>query len=106
MTRPTWPGESPPTGSPKPMPAAPAEQAALRYGRGHLLGLGRVHTAFVAEALARSEGCGPLDLIPAPEHPTGPDGDVYQPAAELAYTANTDKRSAGIALQAMLPATR
>ncbi|GGU99116.1 replication-relaxation family protein [Kitasatospora aureofaciens] len=69
--------------------AAPAEQAALRYGRGHLLDLGRVHTAFVADARARGEGCGPLDLIPAPEHPAGPTGEVYRPAAEIAYTATT-----------------
>ncbi|MEV0535857.1 hypothetical protein [Kitasatospora sp. NPDC050463] len=66
--------------------AAAAEQAALRYGRGHLLDLGRVHTAFVADARARGEGCGPL---PAPEHPAGPAGDMYRPAAELAYTATT-----------------
>ncbi|MET8704334.1 replication-relaxation family protein [Kitasatospora sp. NPDC004723] len=69
-----------------------AEQAALRYGRGHLLDLGRVHTAFVADARARGEGCGPLDLLPGPAHPAGPDGTAYRPAAELAYTATTGGR--------------
>jgi len=72
--------------------AAPAVQAALRYGRGHLLDLGRVHTAFVTDARARGESCGPLDLTPAPEHPTGPGQEAYRPAAELAYTATTGGR--------------
>ncbi|MET8624762.1 replication-relaxation family protein [Kitasatospora sp. NPDC004669] len=70
-------------------PAA-AEPTALRYGRSHLLDLGRVHIAFVTEARQRGESCGPLDLVPAPEHRAGPDGDMYRPAAELAYTANSD----------------
>ncbi|MFE7527693.1 hypothetical protein ACFU7Y_18545 [Kitasatospora sp. NPDC057542] len=71
-------------------PAAAAEQTALRYGRSHLLDLGRVHTAFVTEARQRGESCRPLDLVPAPEHRAGPDKDTYRPAAELAYTANAD----------------
>ncbi|MFD9598406.1 replication-relaxation family protein [Kitasatospora sp. NPDC059973] len=71
--------------------AAP-EQTALRYGRGHLLALGRVHCAFVTDARTRGEGCGPADLVPAPEHhldPANPAGLAYRPAAELAYTATT-----------------
>ncbi|MFD0567968.1 replication-relaxation family protein [Kitasatospora gansuensis] len=76
--------------------AAP-EQTALRYGRGHLLALGQIHCAFVTDARARGEGCGPLDLVPAPEHPTdpaAPAGPAYRPAAELAYTATIDGAAA------------
>ncbi|OKI25164.1 replication-relaxation family protein [Streptomyces sp. CB03911] len=76
----------------RPDPLVAPEQTALRYGRGHLLNLGRIHCAFVADARARGEGCGPLDLTPAPAHPVDPAdpaGPTYRPAAELAYTATT-----------------
>ncbi|MEE1783018.1 replication-relaxation family protein [Streptomyces sp. SP17BM10] len=69
--------------------AAAAEPDALRYGRSHFLNLGRIHCAFVTDARTRSEDCGPLDLTPAPEY-RAEDGQVYRPAAELAYTANLD----------------
>ncbi|OEV34774.1 hypothetical protein HS99_0009855 [Kitasatospora aureofaciens] len=59
----------------------------MRHGREHLLDVGRFHAAFVADARARGEACGPLDLLPGPELPAG--GVVYRPAAELAYTAGT-----------------
>ncbi|WP_327072110.1 hypothetical protein OG196_00225 [Kitasatospora purpeofusca] len=85
MTQPPGSGQSR-TGQ-----AAP-EQIALRYGRGHLLDLGRVHTAFVTDARRRGESCGPLDLVPAPAYPTSPDTGPYEPAAELAYTATTTGR--------------
>ncbi len=48
-----------------------------------------MHTAFVTDARTRGEDCGPLDFIPAPEHPVTAGGDMYRPAAELAYTATT-----------------
>ncbi|MFJ7280639.1 hypothetical protein [Kitasatospora sp. NPDC098663] len=31
-------------------------------------------------------------LVPAPEHPAGPNGQTYRPAAELTYTATTGGR--------------
>ncbi|MFJ8628402.1 hypothetical protein ACIRD3_36940 [Kitasatospora sp. NPDC093550] len=37
----------------------------------HLLDVGRVHAAFVADARARGEDCGPLDLLPARALPAG-----------------------------------
>ena len=77
----------------RPEPLVAPEQAALRYGRGHLLDLGRVHTAFVADARARGESFGLLDFTPAPTHPVdlaAPAGPAYRPAAELAYTATTN----------------
>lgn len=64
------------------------EQLAVRHGREHLLDIGRIHTAFVADARARGEDCGPLDLRPAPELPID-GGGAYRPAAELTYTAGT-----------------
>ncbi|MER5642149.1 replication-relaxation family protein [Kitasatospora sp. NPDC002227] len=67
--------------------APDAEQLAVRHGREHLLDIGRIHAAFVADARRRGEACGPLDLRPSPELQAG-DG-VYRPAAELAYTAGT-----------------
>ncbi|MGW2402767.1 replication-relaxation family protein [Kitasatospora sp. NPDC001664] len=76
----------------RPDPLVAPEQAALRFGRGHLLTLGHVHCAFVADARARGEDCGPGDLTPAPAHPVdlaAPAGPAYRPAAELAYTAST-----------------
>ncbi len=79
----------------RPDPLVAPEQTALRLGRGHLLTLGLVHCAFVADARARGEGFGPGDLTPAPEHPVDladPGGPAYRPAAELAYTATTDGR--------------
>lgn len=66
-------------------PSAPvpgAEKSAVRHGREHLLDVGRIHAAFVTDAWERGEACGPLDLLPAPEHPAGPnepDGNVYRP---------------------------
>ncbi|MFI8085887.1 replication-relaxation family protein [Kitasatospora sp. NPDC086009] len=69
------------------------EPTALRFGRGHLLALGRVHCAFVADARARGERFGLLDFTPAPTHPVDladPSGPAYRPAAELAYTATTN----------------
>ncbi|MGW7448162.1 replication-relaxation family protein [Kitasatospora sp. NPDC054795] len=72
-------------------PAAPvpgSEKPAVRHGREHLLDVGRIHAAFVTDARARGEACGPLDLLPAPELPVE-SGGVYQPAAHLAYTAGT-----------------
>ena len=77
----------------RPDPLVAPEQTALRYGRGHLLNLGRIHCAFVADARTRGEDCGPRDLTPAPAHPVDladPAGPAYRPAAELAYTATTD----------------
>lgn len=68
--------------------APDGEQLAVRPGREHLLDVGRIHGAFVADARARGEACGPLDLLPAPELPVE-GGGVYRPAAELAYTAGT-----------------
>ncbi|MFI5649305.1 replication-relaxation family protein [Kitasatospora sp. NPDC051705] len=64
------------------------EQFAVRHGREHLLDVGRIHAAFVADARERGEDCGPLDLLPARALPAG-EGGVYRPAAELAYTAGT-----------------
>ncbi|MFJ2781597.1 replication-relaxation family protein [Kitasatospora sp. NPDC087315] len=72
----------------RPAAVPEAEQLAVRHGREHLLDVGRIHAAFVADARARGEACGPLDLLPAPELPVE-DGGVYRPAAELAYTAGT-----------------
>ncbi|WP_435652361.1 hypothetical protein [Kitasatospora purpeofusca] len=60
----------------------------MRRGREHLLDVGRIHAAFVADARERGEACGPLDLLPAPELPAK-GGGVYRPAAELAYTVGT-----------------
>ncbi|MFI9366768.1 replication-relaxation family protein [Kitasatospora sp. NPDC053057] len=68
--------------------ALDGEQLAVRHGREHLLDVGRIHAAFVADARARGEDCGPLDLLPAPELPVK-GGGAYRPAAELAYTAGT-----------------
>ncbi|MBD0695828.1 replication-relaxation family protein [Streptomyces sp. CBMA123] len=62
--------------------ALDGEQLAVRHGREHLLDVGRIHAAFVADARTRGEGCGPLDLLPAPELPVE-GGSVYRPAAEL-----------------------
>ncbi|WP_369185863.1 replication-relaxation family protein [Streptomyces sp. Y1] len=64
-----------------------SEQLAVRHGREHLLDVGRIHTAFVADARQRGEDCGPLDLRPTPQLPVG--AAAYRPAAELAYTAGT-----------------
>ncbi|MFE7529364.1 replication-relaxation family protein [Kitasatospora sp. NPDC057542] len=64
------------------------EQFAVRHGREHLLDVGRIHAAFVADARERGEDCGPLDLRPAPELPVDGAG-AYRPAAELTYTAGT-----------------
>ncbi|MFD0344881.1 replication-relaxation family protein [Kitasatospora aburaviensis] len=64
------------------------EQLAVRHGREHLLDVGRIHSAFVADARERGEDCGPLDLRPAPELPVDGAG-AYRPAAELTYTAGT-----------------
>ncbi|MDH6710088.1 hypothetical protein P3T27_006837 [Kitasatospora sp. MAA19] len=71
-------------------PTAPvpgSENPAVQHGREHLLDIGRIHAAFVTDARTRGEACGPLDLVPAPELPTG--AEVYRPAAHLAYTAGT-----------------
>ncbi|MFJ9847325.1 hypothetical protein ACIRYZ_44260 [Kitasatospora sp. NPDC101155] len=65
------------------------EKTAVRHGRGHLLDVGRIHAAFVTDAHARGEACGPLDLLPAPELLAGGVGEVYRPAAHLAYSAGT-----------------
>ncbi|MFJ7250179.1 replication-relaxation family protein [Kitasatospora sp. NPDC098652] len=68
--------------------ALDGEQLAVRHGREHLLDVGRIHAAFVADARARGEACGPLDLLPNSEQSVAGSG-VYRPAAELAYTAGT-----------------
>ncbi|MFJ6385918.1 replication-relaxation family protein [Kitasatospora sp. NPDC092039] len=68
--------------------ALDGEQLAVRHGREHLLDVGRIHAAFVADARARGEACGPLDLLPNSEQSVA-GGGVYRPAAELAYTAGT-----------------
>ncbi|MFJ9523640.1 replication-relaxation family protein [Kitasatospora sp. NPDC101801] len=72
----------------RPDPLVAPGQTALRLGRGHLLALGRVHCAFLADARARGEGFGPRDFIPAPEHPVDP-ADPPGPAYRPAYTATT-----------------
>ncbi|WP_387319896.1 hypothetical protein, partial [Neobacillus sp. NPDC058068] len=72
-------------------PSAPvpgSEKPAVRHGREPLLDVGRIHAAFVTDARARGEACGPLGLVPAPELPVA-SGGVYRPAAHLAYTAYT-----------------
>ncbi|MET8630564.1 hypothetical protein ABZW30_43865 [Kitasatospora sp. NPDC004669] len=72
----------------RPAAQAPStEQLAVRHGREHLLDVGRIHAAFVADARKRGEACGPLDLIPSPELTVG--AGVHRPAADLAYTAGT-----------------
>ncbi|MEU9048580.1 MULTISPECIES: hypothetical protein [unclassified Kitasatospora] len=68
----------------------------MRHERKHLLDVGRIHAAFVTDARARGEACGPLDLLPAPELPAG-EGGVCRPAAHLADTAGTgDEQAAPI----------
>ncbi|MGW2378032.1 hypothetical protein [Kitasatospora sp. NPDC001683] len=61
------------------------EQLAVRHGREHLLDVGRIHSAFVADARERGEACGPLDLLPAPALPVAlPDsGRGTAPSAGL-----------------------
>ncbi|MFD0567807.1 replication-relaxation family protein [Kitasatospora saccharophila] len=59
--------------------AAAATEDALRYGRSHFLNLGRIHCAFVADARARGESCGPLDLTPPPSTAPAPAGRSTAP---------------------------